>query len=102
MRAMEDLLGVGTVSPIVGLSPNRTVQSANFVTTFTAILADSPHMDPGVRQAIFDSVFILMELSQTMGFGLPGDVPAATPAREPLVAKYVRGLHVFKGNANDA
>ncbi|KAM5534496.1 hypothetical protein V8D89_011828 [Ganoderma adspersum] len=89
MRVMESLLGVGTVSPIVGLSPNRTLQSSNFTTAFTAVLADSPHMNPEVRQAILDSSPILMGLSQTMGFSLPTGVPAVTPTREPLIANFM-------------
>ncbi|PIL24820.1 hypothetical protein GSI_12706 [Ganoderma sinense ZZ0214-1] len=69
---------VGPDIPIVGLSSDRTLLAfeSNFTTAFTGVMFDSRHLDPSVKQAILGSGSILMELSETMGFGFPASTPS--------------------------
>lgn len=100
IRVMESILGVGPNATSLPL--NTTLLSTNF-TGLAMVLSDSPQLNPQVRQAIRDAGPILLELSPSLGFGLPTGAPS-TPLvmREPLVTKYVSSLRVSKGIANCA
>ncbi len=89
---MESLLGVGSGSPVVG---------TNFTTAIIALTTDSPELNPEVKKAIRASGPILIDLAPTLGFDLPSGTPSLpVVAREPLVAKCVPNLCVFKCTSN--
>lgn len=87
---MESILGVDSDPRAASIAPNTTLPSTNFTTALRMVMSDSPDLHPQVRQAIRDSGPILMELSPSLGFGLPtGASSVPLVMREPLVARCV-------------